>query len=260
MNNNTVEPQNMSVQAVWNIRDARGLNQDEKAFLFVVASRGVMTSAWRTAADDMGMKKDRFFRTRKALIAKGLVREGLRKDDTTVYRIDEDALASLVPAKEKADNSIAWVEAPVAVVEPVEAPVEPEPVSEPQKPAESVVEAPEDDADEDVFADYEPEGYEKPAAKPAKKSRKKVEEPAMKTMTERLAEVKAAKNADQETADRFLDESDDPVEARRLFNDKTWSPHNTDPVTRASAAAFMVEKVLEPVASKSVTDSFDEEW
>ncbi|MFD0001981.1 hypothetical protein ACFVJ4_06080 [Streptomyces sp. NPDC127178] len=102
--------QNMSVQAIWNIRDARGLNQDEKAFLFVVASRGVMTSAWQTAADDMGMKKDRFYRTRKSLIEKGLIQEGTRKDDTTVYRVNEEALAALVPVKEEKQDSVSWAD------------------------------------------------------------------------------------------------------------------------------------------------------
>ncbi|MDQ0793577.1 hypothetical protein [Streptomyces sp. B1I3] len=253
MNNTaTVETKNMSVQAIWNIRDARGLNQAEKTFLFVVASRGVMTSAWQTAADDMGMKKDKFFNTRKALISKGLVREGLRKDDTTVYRLNEGALAALVPVKEKPDNSIVWddaVEAPVEPVAVVEAPVVPEPAVEPQKAPESVVEATEPDEDLDDFE------WDIELAAPV------VEKPAKKTiLAERLADKKTEKNADQETAERILDESDDAVEARRLFNDPIWNPMTTDLVQRASSAAFKVEKTLVTVSSKSVTDSFDEEW
>lgn len=130
---------------------------------------------------------------------------------------------------------------------------DPELVTEPQTATQAVVEPLEDDADEDVFADYEPEGYEKPADKPAKKT----------IVAERLEEMRAAKDADQETAERILEESDDPEEARKLFSDENWMTGTMDPVQRAAAAAFKVEKVLETVSApktKTITDSFDEEW
>ncbi|MFJ8790445.1 hypothetical protein [Streptomyces sp. NPDC102462] len=107
---NKVQKENMSTQAIWNIRDARGLSHEEKVFLFVVASRGVMYSEWQKAAEDMGMKKTRYFKVRKSLIEKDLVEEGRRMDDTTVYRVKEDVLATYVPVKEKADNSIVWTD------------------------------------------------------------------------------------------------------------------------------------------------------
>lgn len=242
---NTVESKNMTVQVIWNIRDARGINANEKTFLFVVASRGIMYSEWQTAAADMGMSKDTYYRTRSALIKKGLIKEGLRKDTTTVYRIEEKALAALVPVKETTSEDIVWleVEEPEAQ-KPAEKPVEvpaaqedPEPVSEPQEATQAVVEVSEPVVEEmtDEQADY----YTN-----------------LDPFAEEIAE-------DEKTANRILDESDDPVEARRLFNDKTWVPTTTDTVKRAAAAAFKVEKVLETVPAtkpKTVVESFDEEW
>ena len=62
-----------SLEAIWKIRDARGLDYKEKAFLFTVASRGAMTARWGTAAADMGMSKDTYYRTRDSLFEKNLL-------------------------------------------------------------------------------------------------------------------------------------------------------------------------------------------
>jgi DNA-binding MarR family transcriptional regulator len=86
---------NMEVQAIWAIRDARGLSYAEKAFLFVVASRGCMTAKWDTAAADMGMSKNTYYKTRDSLLGKGLLNKETRFNNTTVYTVSLETLLSL---------------------------------------------------------------------------------------------------------------------------------------------------------------------
>jgi hypothetical protein len=86
---------NMEVRALWAIRDARGLSYAEKAFLFVVASRGCMTAKWDTAAADMGMSKNTYYKTRDSLLGKGLIIKETRFNSTTVYTVCLESLLSL---------------------------------------------------------------------------------------------------------------------------------------------------------------------
>jgi hypothetical protein len=52
------------------LRDARGLNSDEIAFLFVALSRGdELFGAWQTNAADMGLSKRGYYDTRAGLLA-----------------------------------------------------------------------------------------------------------------------------------------------------------------------------------------------
>lgn len=286
--NNTVESQNMSVQAIWNIRDARGINANEKAFLFVVASRGIMTAAWQTAAADMGMSKDTFYRTRNSLIKKGLIKEGLRKDTTTVYRLEEKALAALVPAKIEKREEIVWLEtseeekpvvepkkvqeASESVQEPVEAPEATKPVTEPQKAAEEPYETStnlswgDEKSDveilaEDVFEEVAPIApvVEKKAQAPKKARTTKKPVEKVDPMQKAMEQARRRKAVEAEVVEEKLNEADNPVKARELFNDESWKPETTDKVQRASLAALFsttLEEDKELVAAKS----FEMEW
>lgn len=244
--NNTVESQNMSVQTIWNIRDARGINANEKAFLFVVASRGVMFSEWQTAAADMGMSKDTYYRTRNALIKKGLVKEGLRKDTTTVYRLEEKALAALVPVKEVSNDEIVWleVEEPQTAQKPAEEPVavvevqeDPEPVVEAQTAVQEPEKTDEEVLAEDVFD-------EKPVKNvPVAKKSKKAQVAEKDNLVKNMLEERRGKNSfeDSFVASRIA-ESDNPEKAQALFDDEGFALKYTDKIQRAAQAAFEVQE------------------
>ncbi|GAA3684264.1 hypothetical protein GCM10022237_48560 [Nocardioides ginsengisoli] len=79
------------------VRDARGLDVYEKAFLFVVASRGEMFSRAEVAADDMGFSVAQFHKIADRLIARGLVVRQRRPGKPSVYRLNLDALIELLP-------------------------------------------------------------------------------------------------------------------------------------------------------------------
>ena len=90
---------------IWNVRDARGLNQDEKSLLWAIESRGVCETRWRRLADDAGdMSKDRFYRARNSLVAKNLIRVARKYDDVSKYAVNADALAGLVPDSRAANG------------------------------------------------------------------------------------------------------------------------------------------------------------
>lgn len=76
------------------LRDARGLNSDEIAFLFVALSRGdELFGTWQTNAADMGMAKNRYYRTRDSLLAKGLIAVVRKYNAASVYAVDLSRLA-----------------------------------------------------------------------------------------------------------------------------------------------------------------------
>lgn len=84
----------MNIEALWTLRDARGINSDEKAFLFVAISRGdELFGTWETNAADMGMSKNRYYRTRDSLLAKGLIEVARKYNGSSVYRVNVDALS-----------------------------------------------------------------------------------------------------------------------------------------------------------------------
>lgn len=95
---------------VWAIRDARGLNQDEKALLWAIESCGIAIKKWQTLAADAGdMTKDRFYRARKSLVTKSLIRVVRKYNDVSEYVVLAEALAGFVPdshgANEEANDS-----------------------------------------------------------------------------------------------------------------------------------------------------------
>lgn len=82
------------MEQIWKIRDSRGLDTYEKNFLYTIASRGEagMFCEWKRNSEDMGMKKDRYYKTRKLLVDKGLIHAQERKENSTVYKIVDAAL------------------------------------------------------------------------------------------------------------------------------------------------------------------------
>lgn len=85
----------MRNEVIWAIRDDHTLTEHEKMFLIIVESRGAegMYTTYARAANDMGMSKDTYYRARKAVMTKELIRIVRRYDDTTVYMVNAEALA-----------------------------------------------------------------------------------------------------------------------------------------------------------------------
>jgi hypothetical protein len=85
-----------SLEQIWAIRDARGLDTYEKMFLVTVASRGEAGCfcEWKRNSADMGMKKDAYYTRRNSLVDKGLLRAVTQNEGPTVYTINNDVLAA----------------------------------------------------------------------------------------------------------------------------------------------------------------------
>lgn len=86
------------------IRDARGLSAWDKMFLMTVALRGEMYCTWQRNCEDMGMKKDRYYKSRDYLLENKLIEATRRMDDTTVYLINEAGLQSWMVAHSVTQN------------------------------------------------------------------------------------------------------------------------------------------------------------
>ena len=86
---------NVRVPVLFAIRDARGLNEHEKMFLLTVELRGVMKTSWATAAADMSMTQSKFYRTRKSLIDRDMVRAFPQANGATWYTVNAEALGEL---------------------------------------------------------------------------------------------------------------------------------------------------------------------
>jgi len=86
------------MEQIWAIRDSRGLNSYDKIFLVTVAARGAdgMYCKWERNKDDMGMGKDRYYKSRDSLLEQKLITATRRMDSTTVYHINDEALTDLV--------------------------------------------------------------------------------------------------------------------------------------------------------------------
>lgn len=82
----------MRNEVMWAIRDAQGLTIFEKVFLYTVESRGTMKATWKRAADDMGMGKNTFYRTRTALVEKGLILTERMFNGVSSYEVNVDSL------------------------------------------------------------------------------------------------------------------------------------------------------------------------
>ncbi|GAB3782955.1 hypothetical protein [Nocardioides pacificus] len=85
----------MRVEAIFAIREARGLNGNQKSLLYTVESRGVSFAKWHTIAADAGLGRDAFYKAKGQLVASGLLVEQRRWNDTTNYRVDLPSLERL---------------------------------------------------------------------------------------------------------------------------------------------------------------------
>lgn len=83
----------MRNDVIWAIRDARGLTAQEKAFLFVVESRGEMTTTATKAAEDMGLSRATYYRVRDGLLRKKCLTVRQRADQPSVYVVNEVSLS-----------------------------------------------------------------------------------------------------------------------------------------------------------------------
>lgn len=89
---------NMRVYTMAAIRNARGLTPDEKVLLYTIESRGEAFARADTLQDDCGMGRNRFYRTRKGCVDRGLVdAKDRRPRGTTVYRVNHEAVSALAP-------------------------------------------------------------------------------------------------------------------------------------------------------------------
>jgi DNA-binding transcriptional ArsR family regulator len=84
---------NMSVQTIWNIRDARALTTMEKVFLYTLASRGKTYSTRKTIQEDTGLSDGSVSKVVRSLQEKGLIDVVRRNGTTTIYTINEDILS-----------------------------------------------------------------------------------------------------------------------------------------------------------------------
>jgi hypothetical protein len=75
---------------MWDIRDCRTLNAQEKALLWAIESRGIHYGTWETVAADAGMKKDAYYRWRGSLEAKGVLSVTERPGTTTLHEVNAD--------------------------------------------------------------------------------------------------------------------------------------------------------------------------
>lgn len=88
----------MNGQTIWNIRDARQLNSNEKLLLMVIESRGQMWATVAQVIDDMGMSRSTFYKTRNDLKARNLIHVLTRgTNQTTMYRVNREAVRRLLP-------------------------------------------------------------------------------------------------------------------------------------------------------------------
>lgn len=95
----------MKVDHIWKIRDARGLDSWEKTFLFTAASHNSgMYCTWNKNCEDMGMKKDRYYKCIESLKEKNLIQQTRRFDDTTVFVVNEDGLDDWLVAHSVSQN------------------------------------------------------------------------------------------------------------------------------------------------------------
>lgn len=86
-------------EVAWLIRDARGIPANVKLLLHTVNSRGDAgcSTAWKTTAADMGRGKDAFYSARKWATEREVIKAVPRRDDTTLYFVNVEALRRFLP-------------------------------------------------------------------------------------------------------------------------------------------------------------------
>lgn len=109
--NDSKNATSMRVQVIWDIRDAVGLNRNEKLFLFTVESRGVYRRSKENSMAEMGMKIELWRKTRDSLLSQDLLLSKPVREQPTHYRVNADVLAAYVPARVEAgqDDESGWL-------------------------------------------------------------------------------------------------------------------------------------------------------
>lgn len=92
---NSTQATSVDLPTLFAIRDARGLSVAEKAFLFVVASRGKLFASGTTSAADMGMSRSTFTRTARRLVERKLIDAETKPGRPTTYRVRLQAVRGL---------------------------------------------------------------------------------------------------------------------------------------------------------------------
>lgn len=89
---------------LWDIRDAVGLNRNEKLFLFIIESRGVYRRSKENSKAEMGMGIELWRKTRDSLLSRDLLLSKPVREQPTHYRVNADVLATYVPVREEVDQ------------------------------------------------------------------------------------------------------------------------------------------------------------
>lgn len=244
--------QNMSVQAIWNVRDARGLSTYEKTFLFIVASRGKAKTYRKTMMNDMNCSTGQLTNIVRSLKEKNLitVHEGFWKDGKktqTMYTVNEEILETFIP--ERSPHELAS--------SPHEQGGSPdEQGSSPHGGFKETMKV--------TKKETEKENTNAPvpgASEEKNPSRAKVDEGSSSDsslpVTGDASSLPSNENASADTAeddeeyeidlgpviDALLDGAKHPSEARALYLDPNWEPKKFGDM-RARWAGFMAEPVL----------------
>ncbi|NEK59905.1 hypothetical protein GCU56_18785 [Geodermatophilus sabuli] len=89
----------MRVQVMWNVRDAVGLNRNEKFMLMTMESRGVYKRSNENGMKEMNMGVDLYRKTKSSLLDKNLLLVKKITDSPWHYKVNADVLATYVPPK-----------------------------------------------------------------------------------------------------------------------------------------------------------------
>lgn len=93
----------MRNKTMWAIRDARGLTTSEKAFLFVIESRGTAKTYRKTLMNDTGVSDGQVTNLVRSLTDKGCIVTG-RDGARTTYTVSHEAVSCLVPDRTEAHS------------------------------------------------------------------------------------------------------------------------------------------------------------
>lgn len=94
----------MRNETMWAIRDARGLTTSEKAFLFVVESRGTAKTYRKTLMNDTGASDGQITNLVRSLTTKGCLHAG-RDGSRTTYRVSHDGVSRFIPTRSRTHSA-----------------------------------------------------------------------------------------------------------------------------------------------------------
>lgn len=226
---------NMQLTQIWAIRDARGINRNEKLFLMIVESRGTYTRSAAEAYKEMDMKRDLFEKTRDSLVNKKLlwVKSFPRQANwqpPNHYRVNIAEVEKLVPVKaqvEEPDWMTGWDA------------VEPQTTSETPQPVEELPQS-------DAVSQHDH------AAEPARKrTNKRTEEENMKENQEE----RGSASASQQDIKKDKEDQDQAASAAREGS-LIWD----NPLTTSIALNYYVLSLIDLTATAGGAASEDFDW